>query len=273
MRKLKDAIYGLAIGDALGVPVEFRNRDTFKVEDMLEYGSHNQPKGTWSDDTSLTLATCYSIKRMNCVDVKDILACFRMWLNESKFTATDVLFDVGMTTARAIRQGYGLKSEFSNGNGSLMRIIPLAFVDNIQDIEIEKVSAITHAHDISCMACVYYVNIAKALIQGKSIMQAVKESIPDSSSFANIKSIDKLDRKEIKSSGYVVDSFEAAIWCVATTTNFEECVLKAVNLGSDTDTTGAIAGALAGIIYGYENTPEKWIENLKNKELIEECLF
>lgn len=255
------------------MPVEFKPRDTYVVTDMLEFGSHNQPLGTWSDDTSMTLATCYSIKQKGEINTKDIASCFKKWLNEAEFTASGIVFDVGMTTARAINLGYGLKGEFSNGNGSLMRIIPLAFVDSVTSNKIEKVSAITHGHDIACTACLFYVNIAKLLIQGRGIMEAVREVIPEESTFANIRSIDMLSRAAIKSSGYVVDSFEAAIWCVATTSNYKECVLSAVNLGSDTDTIGAIAGALAGIIYGYDNIPADWIENLKNKEIIEQCLF
>lgn len=123
--KLKSAIYGLAVGDALGVPVEFMKRGSFRVTGMTGYGSHNQPAGTWSDDTSMTLATCDSIRALGGVDCDDIRNRFRQWLYNAEYTVDNVVFDVGNTTARALRCGKGEDGEYSNGNGSLMRILLL----------------------------------------------------------------------------------------------------------------------------------------------------
>ncbi len=273
MKTIKDAVYGLAVGDALGVPVEFKARDSYTVTDMLAYGSHNQPKGTWSDDTSMTLATCYSIQQTGSINLSDLKTQFRKWLLDGQFTATGVVFDVGHTTGRAIRKGYGAKHENDNGNGSLMRILPLAFVDGVTDSQITKVSALTHAHDISCVACMIYVHIAQNLLAGQSAIEAVKNAVSPTSQFANLLDIHTLPREDIQSSGYVVDSLEAAIWCLTTTDSYQDCVLKAVNLGRDTDTIGAIAGGLAGIAYGYDSIPTQWIGDLQNKELIDRCLF
>lgn len=270
---LKDAIYGLAVADAVGVPYEFSARGTFNATDMTGFGTYNQVPGTWSDDTSMTIATCYSIKTKGCIDTADILIQFRKWMLDGAFTPHNSTFDIGNTTSVALRQGFGCNDERSNGNGSLMRIIPLAFVPDITDAQIEAVSSLTHAHIISRAACIIYVGIAKELINGTSVMDAVRTNVKSGSFYKKLLTIDKASEDEIKSSGYVVDTIEAAIWCVATTDNYRDCVLKAVNLGSDTDTVAAVAGGLAGIIYGTRGIPEKWLDTLCNKELIDSCLF
>lgn len=118
--KLKAAIYGLAIGDALGVPVEFKQRGTFRVDGMIGYGTHNQPAGTWSDDTSMTLATCDSIRECGTVDCEDMLKKFREWLFNAAYTVDNKVFDAGGTTVSALRMGKGMDDFYSNGNGSLM---------------------------------------------------------------------------------------------------------------------------------------------------------
>ena len=267
--KLKSAIYGLAVADAVGVPYEFKMRGSFKATDMVGHGTHNQPKGTWSDDTSMTLATCASIKECGRIDVSDMLAKFRAWANKGKYAIDGRVFDIGCTTSEALHTGKGRNDERSNGNGSLMRIIPLAFTDASDD-EIMASSAITHAHDISKAVCVCYVHIVRALIQGKKL-EDILESIE--SPFERIRTISTLDESEIKSSGYVVSTLEAALWAVSTTDNYRDAILKAVNLGNDTDTVGSVAGGIAGIIYGIEGIPPEWIESLKGKDIIENCLF
>lgn len=267
--KLKSAIYGLAVADAVGVPYEFKMRGTFNATDMVGHGSHNQPKGTWSDDTSMTLATCASIKECGCIDIPDMLTKFRAWAHNGEYAIDGRVFDIGSTTSEALRIGKGGDDERSNGNGSLMRIIPLAFTA-ASDEEIEVVSAITHAHDISKAACVCYVHIARALIRGENptdILARVE------SPFERIRYINTLGEGEIKSSGYVVSTLEAALWAVSTTDNYRDAVLKAVNLGNDTDTVGAVAGGLAGIIYGFNEIPNEWVNSLKGKDIIDNCLF
>lgn len=271
--RLKDAIYGLAVGDALGVPYEFSNRGEFVCEDMIGYGTHNQPKGTWSDDTSMTLATCMSIKNKGKVDIKDIRKEFEEWMFRNKYTPFGKVFDCGNTCSNAIYDKKGCDDEWSNGNGSLMRIIPLAFVENISDEEIENVSAITHAHKISKEACVYYVRIAIDLLNGIELKTSIQNNIPEGSIYDSLLWMEDYSEDEIVSSGYVVDSFEAAIWCLMKTNTYRDCVIKAVNLGRDTDTIAAIAGGLAGILYGYDAIPKEWIDSLQQKEMIEECLF
>ena len=144
---LRDCIYGLAVGDALGVPYEFRPRGTFECTDMIDYGTHGQPAGTWSDDTSMTLATCDSIRELGHIDTADMRDKFVGWIARGEYTI-DGVFDYGGTTDRALHTGKGGSGERDNGNGSLMRIAPLAFTDATDD-KVSKVSAITHAHRTS----------------------------------------------------------------------------------------------------------------------------
>lgn len=273
VNKLKDAIYGLAVGDALGVPFEFKERGTFHCSDMVGNGTHKQPIGTWSDDTSMSLATCDSIKNTKCVDCDDIRKRFEKWLFNEQYTPFGKVFDCGFTCSEAIYNKKGFDDIKSNGNGSLMRILPLAFIPNISDNEIKSVSAITHAHNISKEACVIYIRIAQGLIKGEELLKLIKEVIKNDSIFNRLIFIESIPENDIKSTGYVVDTLEAAIWSLVHTDNYKDCVLKAVNLGGDTDTIAAVAGGLAGIMYGYNNIPKKWVNNLQAKNIIDDYLF
>lgn len=275
MSKLYDAILGLAIGDALGVPYEFKQRGSFICSDMVGYGTHNQPEGTWSDDTSMTIATLDSLKNNNGIIVtEDICRRFNYWLLYGDYTVNGEVFDAGITTCTALKKGRPAVGEWDNGNGSLMRILPLAFVDCTDD-EIRAVSAITHGHWISEEACVIYVHVAKRLLAGEpiaSIIPTLEYKMP----FDRLKYINTLDISQIKSSGYVVDTLEAALWVVSHEGDWEKSfrndILTAVNLGKDTDTVAAVAGGMAGIIYGLEDVLD-WVEKLRNKEEIIECLW
>lgn len=260
MRTLRDAIYGLAVADALGVPVEFKNRDSYEVTEMVGFGTHNQKPGTWSDDTSMVLATCDSIREKGQIDTCDMREKFRAWIYDAEYIVDGVVFDCGITVSNALESGRGMDGEYDNGNGSLMRIVPLAFA-NATDEEIREASAITHAHELSKSICCKYVEIARKLIDGASVKDVVPEEIAGRK------------RDDVKSSGFVLDTFEAALWVLANTDNYKDAALLAVNLGSDTDTVGAVAGALAGIVYGIEGIPKEWMEALRGKEIIERCLF
>ena len=149
---LRDCMYGQAVGDALGVPYEFRPRGSFECAGMVGHGTHGKPAGTWSDDTSMALATCDSIRELGHIDAGDMRRRFESWYRSGEYTI-DGLFDIGGTTAQALSQGYGCDGERDNGNGSLMRILPLAFTDATDD-EIRAVSSITHAHATSETECV-----------------------------------------------------------------------------------------------------------------------
>ena len=255
---LRDSVYGQAVADALGVPYEFRPRGTFRCTDMVGHGSHNQPAGTWSDDTSMALAICDSYRELGRIDVEDIRARFVRWYRQGAYTV-DGLFDIGNATRAALERGHGLSGEWDNGNGSLMRTVPLAYTDATDD-EVRAVSAITHAHAVSTEACVAMVKVARELIGGAEVADVAGDAAGRSAN-------------DIKSGGYVRDTYDAALWCLASTSSYAECVLAAVNLGDDTDTTAAVAGALAGIVYGMEGIPDEWLSALRGAEVIEACLF
>lgn len=275
MKKMYDAILGFAIGDALGVPYEFKNRDSFLCTDMVGYGTHHKPMGTWSDDTSMTLATLDSLKSNGGkIVTEDMRTRFNQWLLNGDYTTDGDVFDAGITTCTALKKGKPAVGEWDNGNGSLMRVLPLAFISCTDD-EIRAVSAITHGHRISQEACVIYVRVAQKLLAGEpvsSIIPTLKFDKP----FDRLHFIDTLSRSQIKSSGYVVDTLEAALWTVSHEGDWEKGfrgdVLTAVNLGSDTDTVAAVAAGLAGIIYGLEDVQD-WVDKLQNKKKLEEYLF
>ena len=254
---LRGCVYGQAIGDALGVPFEFRPRDSYECSDMVGYGTHHQPTGTWSDDTSMALAICDSYRELGRIDTDDIRRRFVSWYRDDAYTC-DRLFDIGNTTILALKRGTGLSGERDNGNGSLMRIAPLAFTD-ATDNEIRDVSAITHAHRTSTDACIIFVELMR---------NVMNDALP--SWALHLKG---MPEQEIKSGGFVRDTLKAATWCFVNTNSYEDCVLAAVNLGDDTDTTAAVAGALAGTVYGIDAIPQEWTDALRGKELIEQCLF
>lgn len=290
------SIVGFAVGDALGVPVEFASREELSknpVKDMRGKGTHNQKAGTWSDDTSLTIALIKALgdKEFN---VDSIARRMMDWLYKGKYTANGKVFDVGNTTREAIWRMHkgvspieaGGKDEYSNGNGSLMRIHPLAFyLLNVDDFEEKKniiyqVSSLTHANIISKVACHFLVELIICLLKTNNIRTAYDTVCHEfaeyytedkiQSAFANIFSgkILSMPASSIKSSGYVIDTLEAVLWCIFHTTTYKDAVLTAVNLGDDTDTVGAITGGIAGIIYGLNAIPEEWISKLVNKMIV-----
>ncbi|SDM07626.1 ADP-ribosylglycohydrolase family protein [Chryseobacterium taihuense] len=297
---VKAGIFGVCVGDALGVPVEFKTRDNLKafpVENMREFGSWNQPKGTWSDDSSLTL--CIADELTKGYDLEKIGQSFVKWVKYGHWTAHGRLFDIGGTTRHSIaRLIKGESAKFSgnifeedNGNGSLMRTLPLAFYlkdeENIEKLyqRVKEVSAITHGHFRSVFACFIYVIFSIELIKGKDKKEAYQYTQKVVLQFAEIqgfnpKEVQLFDRvlkndiseyheDSISSGGYVLHSLEASLWCFLNSESYSEAVLKAVNLGEDTDTTGAITGGIAGIYYGFESIPKEWVNVLARKEDIE----
>lgn len=293
---LQTILLGTAVGDALGVPVEFQQREMLKanhVTDMREYGTHKQPKGTWSDDTSLML--CLAESMIEGLDINKLAQKFIAWKNDNLWTPHGWVFDIGIGTRIAIERlenGMSLElaggfDERDNGNGSLMRILPLVL--HIKDLDIDqrfewtkKVSSLTHAHIRSVMACFYYLEFAKKIIEGKDKFQAYTELQLEIYQYFESRKINPIEIQKfsrllfddisnveednIESSGYVIHTLEASIWCLLTTNSYSEAVLKAVNLGNDTDTTGAVTGGLAGLIYGMETISTEWVNVLARKE-------
>jgi len=302
--KITSAIIGGAIGDALGVPYEFKKRDTFKATDMIGGGTHNQPVGTWSDDTSLTLCLMENIAEGGDCDA--LMRKFSDWHKNGYMTPHGKCFDDGHTTFAAIKafgkgtpaNQCGQSGEDDNGNGSLMRIAPVALM-NIENYSlgsrlenIKKYSSITHAHPRAVLGCTLYSEYLRLVYFWKSkdvtgILCDIAHSprfggiydwMPEcQSEFSHYKrilegDIYKLKRDDIQSDGYVVHTLEAALWCFLRNDNFKDTVLEAVNLGGDTDTTAIVAGSMAGLYYGLENIPEEWRKSLaKYDEIIKLC--
>lgn len=262
---LRAAVYGEAIGDALGVPYEFKDRGTFTCTTMVGHGTWSQPAGTWSDDTSMMLATLDSM--LSCggsVHTEDMRQRYDEWVMRGAYTQDGKVFDIGRTCLRALGLGHGLDGEYDNGNGSLMRIAPLAFFD-ISDEDIRQASAITHAHPTSMNACVTYIHILRELIAGLTPREAIASTSYDG--------IWERKNDDISSTGYVLHTLEAALWSLSTTDSYQDCVLRAVNLGTDTDTTAAVVGALAGTYYGFEAIPQEWLSTLRKKEIIDNIIW
>jgi ADP-ribosylglycohydrolase len=312
------------VGDALGVPVEFKDRATVQldpVKDMREFGTHKQPRGTWSDDSSMLLCTADSLVNHE-FSLGDMGDRFVRWMNEDLWTAHGDVFDMGGTTCTALMriakgipaeeaggqhedsngngslmriakgipaEEAGGQHEDSNGNGSLMRILPAVLRFAAEPLEsyssrLESVSAITHGHARSRMACVFYGLMVRQLLLGAQPQAALDmaraeftgwyERSPEFSRFNHILEDDlaSLPEGEVVSTGYVLHTLHASLWCLLTTDNYRDCVLKAVNLGGDTDTTGCVAGGLAGIVYGIKSIPADWIRVLARKGDVD-CLF
>lgn len=296
---VRDILFGVSVGDALGVPVEFMSRESLTqnpVKDMREYGSYFQPKGTWSDDSSLTF--CLAEALTEEFHFQNIANKFIDWLYNNYWTPHGIVFDAGISTRQALSKlKSGTKPELAggtlesdNGNGSLMRILPLLFYINDKPVNerfeiIKKVSSITHAHIRSVIACFYYLEFARKIFNGEEKFQAYRNLQFEINSYLNLISVPEVEIKlfvrllnkniyefpehEIKSSGYVLHTLEASCWCLLTTETYEEAVLKAVNLGGDTDTTAAVTGGLAGLLYGYDAIPKNWIKHLARKQDIE----
>lgn len=252
--RIRSLVYGLAIGDALGVPYEFMPRGTFECEDMSGHGTHDQPAGTWSDDTSMTLATIDSLATKRGFDARDMRARFEQWLFGGLYTCDGYVFDCGSTTSEALRTGSGMGGERDNGNGSLMRILPLALMPGVLGGDVREASAITHAHDTSKRACMELVMTARQVMDGERPVSIFTS------------------RDQVPSGGYVLDTLSASRWCVATSESYEEAVLKAVNLGGDTDTTAAVTGGLAGLLWGHEAIPERWVAGVRGRWLLEKAI-
>jgi len=300
--KLLDSVYGVAIGDALGVPAEFKTRETLAQNPVTDMLDSFMPKGTYSDDTAMTLCNLASFVEHNWeLYPYDIMERFLKWADKGYMAVDGDVFDIGVTTRKAITNFYnkvpleecGGKSFYECGNGSLMRIIPLVFYlqkhpEADKYSVIKQISALTHTHDVCTIGCYIYVLLCLSLLNNENVNKHAlfKDELPKIFNSINNK-VDKewldlyarifdfdsfinLQVNDIKSDGYVVNTLEAALWCFLTTEDYCSCVLKAVNLGSDTDTTAAVAGGMAGLYYGKRSIPTEWIEALRNKDVIDE---
>ena len=304
-----DGMLGLTIGDALGDPVQFMSRKQVQkrglVTGMEEGGPFGTPAGTWTDDSSLALATLDSLVRKPQVDLTDIAQNYYEWLYNGKFTPFGHSFDIGRTCMQAIQRfgrthsplNCGITGEYANGNGALMRILPtsvffaLRVLDGRMGLDeavrgVESIAAITHNHHRTNMICGLHFFLTKAILSEEGALARRMQSGFDEG-FAYYDQRDEIREEEIdclrneaefaktpedaiRAGGYVVDAFKAACWSLHGTASFRDALLKAVNLGDDSDTVGAITGGLAGLYYGHEGIPGEWLDKLQRREWIEE---
>jgi ADP-ribosylglycohydrolase len=276
------------VGDALGVPVEFSQRserDADPVRELRGFGTYQQPPGTWSDDSSLMLCSLHSLL-LPRLDLADMGARFVRYVDEAYMTPHGSVFDIGGTTARSIsrlKRGVsppeaGGTEDRDNGNGSLMRIMPVALrFLGASDEEIldaaHKVSGLTHRHPRSQLACGYFCLLLRQLLAGHSpaiayartnqLAARLYQGAPwqdELSHFGRVLSgaVPGLSRDQISGGGYVVHTLEASIWCLLRHPCFDAAVFAAINLGDDTDTTACVTGALAGVALGLGAIPTAW---------------
>lgn len=306
-----DGMMGVVTGDALGTPVQFVTRENVKkapLTTMDGFGTYDMPVGAWSDDGSMALATLDSIRELGTIDYDDIMMRFVMWTSRGEYTPTGTAFDIGNTCMDAIcnyarerdYQTCGKTGERANGNGAIMRIMPICLYGYIKNksgeitlseaiLYIHETSALTHNHLRSQIACgIYFFMIQSILDNGGSITDRLQTGMDAAKEFynrevyqkewakfkrmENLSEFAKLPEEKIESTGYVVDSLEAAVWSIITTDNFENALLRSVNLGDDTDTIGAITGGLAALYYGYNSIPAIWRKAvIKSEEIIALC--
>lgn len=298
------ALWGFIVGDALGVPYEFTDRaimKTYPATGMIGYGTHQQPVGTWSDDTSMMLCVILNIKKGG--SVQDLANLFVQWLDEGYHTPWGSVFDVGITTyfsIEAIKSGVhvsrsGGYDEFSAGNGSLMRCLPYAFAEDFPKSMFTMIreNKITHRLEICNDCCLFYAKLNHAISQGFTKQQSLEAAcaylhfgrrIMESSEENDFTSLSKFSRlysgnfqhlpeEDIKSTGYVVNTLEAAIWCFLNSESYYKAVLMAVNLGGDTDTIAALTGGMAGNFYGYQSIPIEWLNQIVRKNDLAKLIF
>lgn len=293
--KFRSALWGFIVGDALGVPFEFCTREEMQqnaATGIVGYGTHGQPPGTWSDDTSMMLCVMENI--FEGKKSANLAKLFVKWYDEGYHTAHGEVFDIGITTREAIENikagvhlsEVGSMDDYSAGNGSLMRSVPYAFVEDISQSILRSnfEGFLTHRLSICSTSTFLFIKNLRYLAEGLSKEEALQRAggylrhgwrITDvelSEDFVKnfrrlfSKDFHKLPENEIKSGGYVIHSLEAAIWSFMNSSTYEETVLKAVNLGGDTDTIAALSGALAGAYYGIEQIPTHWMEQIARKD-------
>lgn len=295
--QIRSALLGSAVGDALGVPVEFQGRSTRKkdpVTGMRAYGTHHQPAGTWSDDTSMILATIAGLILSGKNDPNVIMREFAIWMTKARYTPHGEVFDIGNATREAINRFLGGtpsiecggRTEWSNGNGSLMRILPIAmaYADDPDLIKkASEISSLTHGHERSRFCCAFYCLVVSDLSHRGSIKEATAFAwkildhrwpfSPEERPFFDALHPDRLfsrNEEDIRSSGHVIDTLEASLWVNAQHDNYADTVLHAVNLGDDADTTGCVAGGLTGLIHGESDIPADWLEALIGRDELAE---
>jgi ADP-ribosylglycohydrolase len=302
-KQIRGALYAGIIGDTLGVPShQSLEEETglISVKNRLGYGRYDEPVGTWSDDTSLTLCTMESLN--DGYSLENIGKRFCQWLFEAYWTPYGYVFDAGVTTFLALERIHkdhipasesGSASEDDNGNGALMRILPAALYFHSLPLDhflqnIHEITAITHAHPRSLIGCGIYSLIVRKLLNGKSKKTAYNDAVNEALNYYNkderfknelkhflrivSHEIGTLPQEDIVTSGYIVETLESALWCFLQHSNTSDIITTAVRLGLETDTTGIVAGGLAGACYDLDGVNEEWITTIARKDEIDRLI-
>lgn len=305
------AMLGLVTGDALGNPVQFLSREDMlrrgPVTGMEAGGAYNTPAGTWTDDSSMALASMASIRKHAAVIPQDLMERFVAWETRGEYTPFGSPFDEGSTCLKAIytyrhthdASTCGMTGEYANGNGALMRILPVCLfhvmMNEAEQIPVEnsirsidEATALTHNHQRAKIASAIYYFLLRGIYLGAgTLRERVAAGLREAHDYyaGNVAALPQLmyfgrmfdpeafaalPEEQIRSGGYVVETLEAAVWCLLNTSSYRECLLKAVNLAYDADTTGAVAGGLAGLYYGYDAIPAEWLGALQRRVWVEE---
>ncbi|WP_295154771.1 ADP-ribosylglycohydrolase family protein [uncultured Ruminococcus sp.] len=301
--KIKGGLYGLLVGDALGVPYEFHRAEDIPPLDKIDMQppegfsrSHRGvPPATWSDDGAQALCLLDSLAEKGCFDLDDYAAKVLAWYEQGLWAVDNKVFDMGIQTGMALdayRNGVspeksGMVRPDGKGNGALMRVLPLALWHEGTDEQLvedaHRQCLVTHGNITNLVCCGLYVLIARGLLNGEEFEQALAGAIaglrriysdrPEFSEEFEFRICpDEPDIWQGKGGGYVVDSLRSAVMIMREAADYEEAVKRAVALGDDTDTTACITGGLAGIKFGYEGIPARWCDGLRGREQVDDLL-
>ena len=289
-KQFEGCLYGAIVGDALGAPYEFKDRGSYKA--TLQYntgGSFNLKKGEWTDDTSMALCAMWSIIESKKVDYNDLMDKWNKWYREGYMSSRDICYDIGMTTSRSLMLYVHTKELFSgpshprfSGNGGIMRFAPIAVYCHSKNKEEqlklgEDYSSLTHPSPI----CKYSARLLMKILQTifdnpkmtkKEIIDSVyKDDLTDEMKEIIIGALSK-KQEDIRTSGFVVHSLEAALFAFIKTNTFIDGLYMIINMGEDTDTVGAIYGQIAGAYYGIDGIDKYYIENLYKYDFLKNSI-
>lgn len=288
------ALFGALVGDAQGVPYEFNRMANLPAIEHLEMSppadfnrSHlGTPEGTWSDDGALMLALQAELSVPGPFNLEGYARRMVAWRKRGDYTPDGRVFDIGGQTANGLRRfqegtpahSSGEADEYSNGNGSLMRVLPVAWHADSDEtaVQVAREQGLpTHGHIRSQLCCALYVLIARRLLSGMDLSSALEsakskllELLPDAGEQLSARGLWEF-RKPGRGSGYVVDCLWSAIDCLEQTDSFEAAIKRAVYLGDDTDTTACVTGGLAGALYGMTAIPDRWLQALRGRKLVD----
>lgn len=287
--RIKGALWGFVLGDALGVPHEFKTAEDMQlrpVRDMVGFEMHHQPAGTWSDDTSMVLVTMEAMMTSSQEQwLETIMNNFLAWYHKGEYTPHGECFDIGGTVKSALKsytpgRFIGPSGEYDQGNGALMRILPVALWAHLtKEWEwVKKISQLTHGHPHCTLASEHYAQTLGAILEGWRVTQAVDVATEQCPDFANTTLFECIKNRcifqeapPLHPSGFVVDTLECVYACAVKPT-FKSGVLKAIHLGGDTDTISALTGALIGARMGFTALPREWLKQLQAKADVDDVI-